>query len=223
MPERLDDWRAARRGFGPEDLCRINPRLIYVDVNAYGFQGPWAERRGWEQLVQAATGLAVQHSAKLEKSALIPAYFNDYGSGCLGALGVLAALLRRADEGGSWLVRVSLAKTAMLGARFADNHEPAEPITDAELDRYLVDQESPIGLLTRIAPAVGLDRTPAYVDRAGSAPRSRRPGGTGYAARRGVSRFHTLLRPFTSASISSSLCSGVGVSRNRSVPRGTVG
>ena len=53
MPERLDDWRAARRGFGPEDLCRINPRLIYVDVNAYGFQGPWAERRGWEQLAQA--------------------------------------------------------------------------------------------------------------------------------------------------------------------------
>src|SRR4029077_4783885 len=95
-----------------------------------------------------------------------------YGSGCLGALGVLAALLRRADEGGSWLVRVSLAKTAMLGARFADNHEPAEPITDAELDRYLVDQESPIGLLTRIAPAVGLDRTPAYVDRAGSFPGS---------------------------------------------------
>ena len=162
----------AQRGFGPEDLCRINPRLIYVDVNAYGFQGPWAERRGWEQLVQAATGLAVQHSAKLGKSALIPAYFNDYGSGCLGALGVLAALLRRADEGGSWLVRVALAKTAMLGTRFADNHEPAEPITDAELDRYLVDQESPIGLLTRIAPAVGLDRTPAYVDRAGSFPGS---------------------------------------------------
>src|SRR2546421_7003092 len=84
------------------------------------------------------------------------------GSGCLGALGVLAALLRRADEGGSWLVRVALAKTAMLGTRFADNHELAEPVTDAELDRYLVDQESPIGLLTRIAPAVGLDRTPAY-------------------------------------------------------------
>jgi hypothetical protein len=60
----------------------------------------------------------------------------------------------------------------MLGTRFADNHEPAEPITDAELDRYLVDQESPIGLLTRIAPAVGLDRTPAYVDRAGSFPGS---------------------------------------------------
>ena len=111
----------ARRGFGPEDLRQINPRLIYVEVNAYGFQGPWAERRGWEQLAQAATGLAALHSARLGKTALIPAYFNDYGSGCLGALGVLAALQRRAGEGGSWRVLVHLAKTAMLGPRSADN------------------------------------------------------------------------------------------------------
>ena len=156
-----------RRGFGPDDLRRINPRLIYVEVNAYGFQGPWAERRGWEQLAQAATGLATLHSAPLGKPALIPAYFNDYGSGCLGMLGVLAAILRRAREGGSWLVRVALAKTAMLGSQFAANHEPAVPIDEAELERYLVDQDSPIGLLTRVAPAVQLEKTPAFVDRAG--------------------------------------------------------
>ena len=101
-----DSRRAPTRlGFGPEELRKINPRLIYVEVNAYGFQGPWAGRRGWEQLAQTATGLAALHSAKLEKSALIPAYFLDYGAGCLGTLGVLAALLRRAEEGGSWLVR----------------------------------------------------------------------------------------------------------------------
>ena len=47
-----------RRGFGPDELRRVNPRLIYVEVNAYGFQAPWAERRGWEQLAQAATGFA---------------------------------------------------------------------------------------------------------------------------------------------------------------------
>ncbi|MEI7870924.1 MAG: CoA transferase [Alphaproteobacteria bacterium] len=162
----------ARHGFGPDELRAINPRLIYVEVNAYGFQGPWAERRGWEQLAQATTGLATLHSAGRAKSALVPAYFNDYGSGCLGALGVLAALLRRAEEGGSWRVRVALAKTAMLGTRFADNRDAAVPVVDSELDRYLVDQDSPIGLLTRVAPAVGLDRTPAYVDRAGAFPGS---------------------------------------------------
>ena len=160
----------ARHGFGPDELSRINPRLIYAEVNAYGFQGPWAERRGWEQLAQATTGMADLHSAGREKSALVPVYFNDYGSGCLGALGVLAALLRRSEEGGSWSVRVALAKTAMLGTRFAENREAAVPIDDAGLDRYLVDQASPIGLLTRVAPAIGLDRSPAYVELAGSFP-----------------------------------------------------
>ena len=161
-----------RHGFGPEELRKINPRLIYVEVNAYGFQGSWATRRGWEQLAQATTGLAVLHSGKLDKSALVPAYLLDYGSGCLGALGVLAASLRRAEEGGSWIVRIALAKTAMLCTHFADNKEAAVPISDDELDRYLVDQDSPIGLLTRVGPAIRMDRSPAYVDRAGSFPGS---------------------------------------------------
>jgi crotonobetainyl-CoA:carnitine CoA-transferase CaiB-like acyl-CoA transferase len=162
----------ARRGFGPEELQSINPRLIYVDVNAYGFLGPWAERRGWEQLAQAATGLAAIHGAHLATPALIPAYINDYGTGCLGALGVLAALERRAREGGSWHVKVALAKTAMLAAQFADNDEPAMPIEEAELERYLVDQDSPLGLLTRVAPAVQLEETPAFVDHVGGFPGS---------------------------------------------------
>jgi hypothetical protein len=123
-------------------------------------------------LAQAATGLAMLHSSSLEKPSLVPAYFNDYGTGCLGALGVLAALLRRAREGGSWLVRVALAKTAMLGAQFAENHEPAKAIEEAELDNYLIDQASPIGLLTRVAPAVQLEKTPAFVDHAGGFPGS---------------------------------------------------
>lgn len=162
----------AARGFGPEDLRKINPRLIYVEVNAYGFQGPWADRRGWEQLAQAATGLASLHSAPLDKPALIPAYFTDYGSGCLGALGTLAAILRRAREGGSWLVRVALAKTAMLGARFAANSEVSIPIREEELDNYLVDQDSSIGLLTRVAPAVHLEKTPAFASHVGGFPGS---------------------------------------------------
>lgn len=162
----------SNRGFGPESLRQINPRLIFVDVNAYGFQGPWAERRGWEQLAQAATGLAMIHSAKNGKPSLIPAYFNDYGTGCLGALGVLAALLRRSQEGGSWLVRVALAKTAMLGTQFALNSEAPAPITDSELEQYLVDQDSPIGLLTRVAPAIQMEKTPAFVDHVGGFPGS---------------------------------------------------
>jgi hypothetical protein len=60
----------------------------------------------------------------------------------------------------------------MLGTQFAANHEPAVPIDEAELEHYLVDQDSPIGLLTRVAPAAQLEKTPAFVDHAGSFPGS---------------------------------------------------
>jgi hypothetical protein len=60
----------------------------------------------------------------------------------------------------------------MLGAAFADNDEPGKPIEETELDRYLVDQDSPLGLLTRVAPAVQLEKTPAFVDHVGGFPGS---------------------------------------------------
>ena len=43
-------------GFSPEDAARINPGIIYVTLSAYGAAGPWAERRGFNSLVQTATG-----------------------------------------------------------------------------------------------------------------------------------------------------------------------
>ena len=67
---------------------------------------------------------------------------------------------------------MALAKTAMLATQFAQNHEPAVGIDEAELERYLVDQDSPIGLLTRVAPAIQFEKTPAFVDHAGAFPGS---------------------------------------------------
>ena len=60
----------------------------------------------------------------------------------------------------------------MLGTLFAANQESPVAIDEAELDRYLVDQDSPIGLLTRVAPAVQLEKTPAFVDHVGGFPGS---------------------------------------------------
>lgn len=162
----------ARAGYSVEELTRRKKNLIIVQLDCYGFQGPWAERRGWEQLAQSCTGLAKIHSANQPQLSLIPAYFNDYGTGLLGALGATAALIRRATEGGSWLVRVALAKTAMLATRYHNNVEEPVPITQEDLENYLVDQESRLGLLTRVAPAIQFERTPAFSARAGTAPGS---------------------------------------------------
>ncbi len=162
----------ASADFSIEELTRRKKNLIIVQLDCYGFQGPWAERRGWEQLAQSCTGLAKIHSANQSQLSLIPAYFNDYGTGLLGALGVTAALIRRATEGGSWLVRVALAKTAMLATRYHNNTETPVPITREDLEKYLVDQDSRLGLLTRVAPPIQFERIPSLSARAGTAPGS---------------------------------------------------
>lgn len=109
-------------GFTPAALAQMSPGIVQVAVSCYGHRGPWAERRGWEQLAQAATGLALEQGmAMTEKGGLrgeiqprlIPAAACDYITGYLAAAGAAAALLRRMREGGSWRVEVSLSATAM--------------------------------------------------------------------------------------------------------------
>lgn len=50
------------RGFGAAELARLRPGIVCLSINAYGHEGPWATRRGWEQLAQACTGVALEHS-----------------------------------------------------------------------------------------------------------------------------------------------------------------
>ena len=47
----------ARLGFGPEALARLRPGIVCVSLSAYGPSGPWAGRRGFDSLVQMATGI----------------------------------------------------------------------------------------------------------------------------------------------------------------------
>ena len=89
----------------------MRPGIIYVSENAYGHDGPWKMRPGWEQLAQTVTGVAALPG--LERPALAPAAICDYTTGYFAALGTMIALRRRATEGGSWLVAVSLSQTAM--------------------------------------------------------------------------------------------------------------
>ncbi len=94
-------------GFSPQDAARIRPGIIYVSLNAYGQQGPWAERRGFDSLVQNANGLNDEEARAFgarEPNARpkpLPAQALDHGTGYLLAFAALAALRRRTEEGGS--------------------------------------------------------------------------------------------------------------------------
>ena len=103
----------AALGFAPEDAANINPGIVYVTLSAYGHAGPWAERRGFDSLVQTTTGFnhAEGQAAGIDGPKELPAQMLDHATGYLMAFGAMMAKARQAREGGSWHVRVSLAQT----------------------------------------------------------------------------------------------------------------
>jgi crotonobetainyl-CoA:carnitine CoA-transferase CaiB-like acyl-CoA transferase len=103
----------ARHGFSAEDAARIRPGIVCVSLCAYGYEGPWAGRRGFDSLVQNVNGLNVAEAeaAGEDKPRPLPCQALDHATGYLMALGAMTALKRRATEGGSWHVRCSLAQT----------------------------------------------------------------------------------------------------------------
>lgn len=147
------------RGFGPEDLAALRPGIVCVDISAYGSRGPWASRRGFDSLVQMACGIAHENGDGLRPVPL-PAQALDHATGYLAAFGAVAGLLRRAAEGGSWHVEVSLARTAMwldeLGR--VDGAGVGQP----RIEDLLATMTSPFGTLTYVTPPGLIDGARPY-------------------------------------------------------------
>ena len=124
----------AARGFGWDRLAALRPGIVGVAISAFSDIGPWAGRRGYDTYVQAPTGLA--GLGPDGRPARLPCQPLDYLSGCLAAYGACVALRRRAEEGGSWLVELSLARTAAWVWEMTDllEPEPAPPAANPPLD-----------------------------------------------------------------------------------------
>jgi crotonobetainyl-CoA:carnitine CoA-transferase CaiB-like acyl-CoA transferase len=155
----------ARRGFWPEALAQMRPGIIVVSIDCYGHEGPFAERPGWEQLAQTVTGMAHEHSSD-ERPALVPAAVNDYMTGYLGALGVMCALARRATEGGSWQVRVSLARTAMwiMSLPCTAPDAIAAGLDALAIAPWIIEMNSAWGPMSRLGPIARMSETPPRWD-----------------------------------------------------------
>ena len=152
----------AKRGFGPEELAELRPGIIYVSETCYGGGGPWGGRPGWEQLAQAATGIAVIHGG--DTPTLIPVAFNDYTTGYLAAAGVMEALRRRALEGGAWHVRVSLAQTSAWYQSLGCDLDPVRARGLGDPEAFLQARLSGFGEMRFLAPALGMSETPPCWD-----------------------------------------------------------
>jgi len=164
----------AGRGFGPAELAALRPGIVCVSLSAYGHVGPWSGRRGFDSLVQTACGfnVAEAEAAGIDGPKPLPAQALDHASGYLMAFAAMAALLRRAEEGGSWLVRASLAQTAhwLRGLGRVENGLACADPAFEDVRDLLETTESGYGRLTAVRHAARLSETPARWERPAPLP-----------------------------------------------------
>jgi crotonobetainyl-CoA:carnitine CoA-transferase CaiB-like acyl-CoA transferase len=155
----------AALGLSPGRLAALRPGLIQVQLSAYGRLGPWAQRRGFDSLVQSCSGIASEEGAAFggDGPKHLPAQVLDHATGHLAAFGALIALTRRAREGGSWLVEVSLAQTGrwLPGLGRLDATGCPDPGI-ADVADLLQSADSKFGRLAHVRPAARFSRTLSF-------------------------------------------------------------
>ena len=156
----------AARGFAPDALAALRPGIVAVSLSAYGHAGPWAVRRGFDSLTQNANGInfAEAEAAGSDRPRELPAQALDHGAGYLIAFGAMMALHRRATEGGSWHVRVSLAQVGewlKRMPRVAGGLAAPDPSAGDVAD-LLETSSSGFGRITAVRHAAILSATPAH-------------------------------------------------------------
>ncbi len=166
----------AALGYGPQELAARRPGMVCISLSAYGEQGPWNTRRGFDSLVQTATGfnVAEAQAAGQEDPKALPLQILDYASGFLMAYAASAALVRQAQQGGSWHVRVSLARVGQwirqLG-RVANGFTAQRPA----MGPWLETSATGFGELAAPRHSAQLGRTPAAWSRVSMPPGSHPP------------------------------------------------
>ncbi|AJF64504.1 CoA-transferase [Streptomyces vietnamensis] len=157
--ELLDSADVLVTGYRPGALDRFDlerPGLVTARLSAWGDYGPWSGRRGFDSLVQVATGIAVVEGSAAEPGAL-PAQALDHGTGYLLAAAVLRSLTEQRRDGGSRLVRLALAQTGHWLTHSLPRYEP---------ERYLVETDSPLGRLRHALSPVSYEGGPSGWTRA---------------------------------------------------------
>ncbi|KZM18979.1 uncharacterized protein EKO05_0011315 [Ascochyta rabiei] len=155
----------AAQGLSTDELVALNPNLIVASLNAYGPEGPWSQRRGFDSLVQTCSGINVadaeRYGAK-EAAGVLPCQAFDHGAGYLLATGIVAALYKRATEGGSYEVKVSLAGVMRylrsLGQYEAKSgFERKDFKRPEDVDQYMETRSTGFGQLKAVKHAAEID------------------------------------------------------------------
>ncbi|WP_159802614.1 CoA transferase [Arthrobacter zhaoguopingii] len=142
-----------RFGLEPAALAGERPGILLARLSAWGGTGPWAQRRGFDSIVQAVSGIAMRESPDGVRPGVLPAQALDHAAGYLLAAGVLSALRRQQDDGGTWLLESSLAGIA---AGLLRDSRPLLPRAEAGPPTVAVSAEG----ITTALPAVAFEDGP---------------------------------------------------------------
>jgi CoA transferase family III len=149
-----------RFGLNADELAARYPGLVIVLLNAWGHTGPWANRRGFDSVVQAPTGISMLHSSAGETPGALPCQLLDHGTGYLAAAGALDGLRRQAVEGGTHLRRLSLARTASWLASVGTRNWDAPAALDVDPSPWLQQLDEPGHTTSGVSPPGLIDGVP---------------------------------------------------------------
>jgi crotonobetainyl-CoA:carnitine CoA-transferase CaiB-like acyl-CoA transferase len=121
---------ADRIGLGWEDLHRLNPRLIYLSVSAFGSKGPWKDRPGTDPVIQAFSGIMSVTGERDGPPALVGVPIADFSAAMLNVQAVLLGLVARSVTGEGQYIELSLlgsllfSLTTRVGPYFLSGQDP---------------------------------------------------------------------------------------------------
>lgn len=144
-------------GYGPEVRRKMNPGVVDVSLSAYGRNGPWGGRRGFDSLVQMSCGIAAEGAriAGRDTPLPLPVQALDHGTGYLLAATVLRGLDRRAN-GQTTQAELSLARTAHCLMRAPGTLTPEAPITQDDRDFAPETEQTGWGPARRMKPPLAV-------------------------------------------------------------------
>jgi crotonobetainyl-CoA:carnitine CoA-transferase CaiB-like acyl-CoA transferase len=156
--------KIAKLGLSPEELAARRPGIVYASVKAYSHDGPWAERAAFDMEALCVTGFTTLEGTPEQPKFPVTNVMNDFIAGYVGAAGVQAALIRRAKEGGSYEVRVNLARCAMWfnSLDTFDTDVPGTGEQNQPLAPDTITAQTPYGEYVRLAPPVQFSETKPY-------------------------------------------------------------